>query len=58
MLFRDYANQIYAERTLDSGSRVLIQARLVNHVYPVIGRATLRTLAKRPSAIQSLISNL
>lgn len=56
--FEDYAKQVFAERTLDSRYRHETERRLENHVYPAIGKATLRTLSRRPSAIQSLIAGL
>ncbi|MDL4812721.1 site-specific integrase [Actinomadura opuntiae] len=56
--FRVYAVDVIENRTLDEGTRVLMQQRMENHVYPVIGNMELSVLARRPSLIQGLIRNL
>ncbi len=56
--FRDYAEEVLANRAVDESTRRLMRGRLAKHVYPVIGDAELRALAKRPSRIQALIASM
>jgi integrase len=56
--FEPYARSIFADRSLDHGSRLNTIARLENHVFPHIGKAAIGELSKRPSAIQSLIARM
>lgn len=56
--FRDYAEEVLGNRAVDEGTRRQMRGRLAKHVYPVIGAAELRQLAKRPSRIQALIASM
>lgn len=53
--FKDFAEEVVKNRTLDPNSRRTTSDRLKNHVYPAIGNRELRVLARRPSLIQAMV---
>jgi integrase len=56
--FEEYARGVVEARMLDPGTRVKMVQRLESHVYPRIGKQTLRALSKRPSLIQELVRSM
>ncbi|MEV0382841.1 site-specific integrase [Nonomuraea sp. NPDC050643] len=56
--FRQQAEDVIENRTLDPGSRRKMRERLAKHVYPVIGGKEIGWLSRRPSAIQQLVKRL
>jgi integrase len=57
-LFKQYAEEVFADRVLDPSTRIEMAKRLGKHVYPVIGGKELRTLSRRPTLIQNLVARL
>lgn len=56
--FREYAEEVIENRTVDPGTRIAMRGRMNKHVYPVIGRKEMRLLSRRPSMIQALVQQL
>jgi len=56
--FRDYSEDVVANRAIDAGTTAKRQQRMAKHVYPVIGTTPLRALSRRPSLVQSLIASM
>ncbi|PZG33706.1 site-specific integrase, partial [Spongiactinospora gelatinilytica] len=56
--FEEHARGVIKTRSLDPASRELIEQRMEDHVYPVIGATAIGELSKRPSRIQALINTM
>lgn len=56
--FKDYAEEVIANRAVDTNTRRKMRGQMGKHVYPVIGEVELRVLSKRPSRIQALIASM
>ncbi|MFI6299578.1 tyrosine recombinase XerC [Nonomuraea sp. NPDC050790] len=58
VIFKAFAADVIANRTLNPSTREKMHQRLTSHVYPTIGGHELGLLAKRPSILQGLVTNL
>lgn len=56
--FKDYAEEIVANRAVGETTRYQMRTQLARHVYPMIGETELRKISKRPSTIQALIARM